>query len=107
MDYKINISTIAKNQLVDIVNYIAYELQAPQAALKISKLLQQEINSLAFMPSRMALVSQEPWHSKGVRKLIVKQILVYFFIDDNKREVNIIGIINSRMDQLKHLHKLM
>lgn len=107
MDYKINISTIAKNQLVDIVNYIAYELQAPQAALKISKLLQQEINSLAFMPSRIALVSQEPWHSKGVRKLIVKQILVYFFIDDNKREVNIIGIINSRMDQLKHLHKLM
>ena len=107
MDYKINISTIAKNQLVDIVNYIVYELQAPQAALKISKLLQQEINSLAFMPSRIALVSQEPWHSKGVRKLIVKQILVYFFIDDNKREVNIIGIINSRMDQLKHLHKLM
>lgn len=34
--------------------------------------LQDEINSLSFMPERIRVVDDQPWKEKGVRKIQVK-----------------------------------
>lgn len=58
------------------------------------------------MPQRIALVSQEPWRSRGVRKVIVKNFYVYYRIDENTEHVYILNIIYQKRDQLKMLDKM-
>ena len=35
------------------------------------------------------LVDDEPWHSKGIRRLPIKNFLVYFWIDEDNMTVQI------------------
>jgi toxin ParE1/3/4 len=48
-------------------------------------------------------VDQEPWHSRGVRKIIVKNFYVYYRIDEPAGAVFVLNVIYARRDQLKAL----
>lgn len=80
-EFQVNMSIQAEAQLSDIVNYIASELKAPDAALHVLDKLQAAMKALEYYPQKVALIEEEPWHSQGVHKLPVLNYLVYFWID--------------------------
>lgn len=43
---------------------------------------------------------------KGVRRFPVKNFLVYYWIDEDNKLVNVIAVIYARRDQLKQLENL-
>ena len=102
-NYKIKITKQAYAQMEVIGRYIAFELLSPETAGKLLTLLKKEIASLSFMPERYSFTEEEPWYSKGIRKMPVKNYLVYYIIKEESKEVRITAVLHARQDQQKEL----
>ncbi len=103
--YKVKLTEYAEGQLADITNYIAVTLASPVTAKKWLSNMRKQIRELSFMPQGVVLTDEEPWHSRGIHKLVVKNHLVYFWIDEDNSVVWIIAIVYGRMDQIEQLKK--
>lgn len=93
----------ATADLVEIRDYIAGALLARDTALKYIREIRKEIAALDSMPARIAPVQDEPWHSRGIRRMLVKNFYVYYRIDEDSHRVYILNIIYAKRDQLKAL----
>ena len=58
------------------------------------------------MPEKYKSVDDEPWHSRGIRKFLVKNFFVYYRIDDEHKKVYILNVIYVRRDQLRALEQM-
>ena len=97
--YEIHMSTHANKAIDQIVDYIAFMLMNPQAAIYLAEELRDEIYSLQWMPSRFAIVDEEKWRARGFRRMIVKNYYVYYRIDEEQNIVFIADVISMRRDQ--------
>ena len=104
--YKIIVTPDAAANLTELRYYIANILMAPDAALRHIRLIRTEIAKLNQFPARIAPVHEEPWHSRGIRFLIVKNFYVYYRIDENAKTVFILNVVYSKRDQLKVLAQM-
>ena len=104
--YKIRITRQARAHLQDIKDYIATTFLEPETAKKMMQLLRSEIQSLSDMPQRIKTIDEEPWGSNGFRKIRVKNYYVYFWINEVKKQVQIIAVIYMRRDQIRQLEKM-
>jgi toxin ParE1/3/4 len=68
--------------------------------------LAEEIFTLDQFPYRAPLTKEEPWHSQGVHALTVKNFLVYFWVDEEAKKVQVMGIVYGRRDQRHQLSGL-
>ena len=55
------------------------------------------------MPKKYALIEEEPRKHEGVRKIIVKNFLIYYWVDEENFKVQVIAVIYNRRDQLRAL----
>lgn len=104
--YTVKLTRQAEEQLREIVDYIRFTLQAPNTASKMLDTLAEEIYSLDQFPYRAPLTEEEPWHSQGVHRISVKNFLVYFWVDEAQKNVQVTGIIYGRRDQRHQLSSL-
>ena len=49
------------------------------------------------------MTPEEPWHSVGIRRMLVKNYNIYFWIDDEKSIVQITDVLYGRRNQPKQL----
>lgn len=103
MQYEVKLTPQAVEQIQETVSYISHILLEPEIARRWADLLQQEISSLNSMPARFPLIEEEPWHNYGIRKMTVKNFLVYYWIDEEKKAVTVTAVIYGRRDQLAAL----
>lgn len=104
--YTVKITSQAEEQIQETIYYIAHELKAPEAALHLLDTLEDAFLSLAHFPQRVALISEEPWHTKGIHRLPVKNFLMYFWIDEDNTKVQITAVIYEKRDQLRQLSQM-
>ena len=104
--YRIIVTPDAAADLIELRSYIANVLMAPGTALKYIRLIRKEIATLEILPSRIAPVDEEPWYSRGIRHLIVKNFYVYYRIDETAKTVFILNVVYNRRDQLKVLAQM-
>ena len=104
--YMVKITTQAQEQLKEMISYINYTLQARGTAMKMLDTLQEEIASLDQFPNRVPLTEEEPWRSQGIHKFPVKNYLIYFWVDEETKKVQIIGAVYGRKDQRHQLSNL-
>ncbi len=105
-EYKIKITRQAKEHLELIREYIATGLKEPAIAKRTLELLKTEMMSLQTMPYRVKAIDEEPWGKLGFRKIRVKNYYVYFWVDENRKEVQILAVIYVRRDQAKQPEQL-
>lgn len=101
--YTVKITSQAEEQIQEIIYYISHELNAPDAALHLLDTLENSIASLSHYPQRVSLIPEEPWRTQGIRRLPVKNFLIYFWIDDTNMKVQVTAIIYGKRDQLRQL----
>ena len=77
-----------------------------QTAIRMLDTLEKEILSLSTLPNRVALTEEEPWHSAGIRKLSVKNYLVYFWVNEDQKQVQITAVVYGRRDQRNVLQNM-
>ena len=103
MTYQIIMTPDSFKDLTELRGYISDVLLAPETALSYIRALRKGIRSLSEMPGRIKVVDDEPWHSRGIRRMFVKNFYVYFRIDDENNRVYILNVIYGKRDQLKAL----
>ena len=69
-NYKTDLSEPAENDLRNIVRYISTQLSAPMTALEMMNTIEEAIASLAGMPQKCTLVTDERLAIMGYRKQI-------------------------------------
>jgi len=95
----------AHQDLKDIYEYIAYVLLVPNTAGSFVGNIISEIRTLESFPERNPLYKDEPWRSKGIRFMPVKNYLVFYAVD--AETVSIIRImyggrdISHQLDEIK------
>lgn len=101
--YKVDISEPAEKDLRDLIRYLSAQLSAPLTAMKMMDIIEEAIAGLAEMPQRYPLVADERLASMGYRKLVVKNYIVFFTIDEQLKTVDIERNLYSRRDWLRIL----
>ena len=104
--YEIIITPDAEDDLVGLRNYIADVLLASDTARSYIRTIRKEIASLSELPARYKPVDDEPWHSRGVRRIIANNFFVYYRIDEENKKVFILNVIYARRDQLRVLEQM-
>jgi len=104
--YEIIMTDDATADLIELRDYIAEVLLAPETALSYIRAIRAEISTLSEMPARIRTVDDEPWHSRDIRKIIAKNFYVYYRIDESSKRVYILNIIYNKRDQLRQLARL-
>lgn len=104
--YEIIMTNDATADLIELRDYIAEVLLAPETALSYIHTIRTEISTLSEMPDRIKTVDDEPWHSRGIRKIVAKNFYVYYRIDESSKRVYILNIIYNKRDQLRQLAQM-
>ena len=94
----IMISNQAEIDLRGILEYIAFELQAPENASGQLDRLEACIMDLDHMPKRYRQYELEPWKSRGLRVAPVDNYLILYIPDDDTQVVTIIRVMYGGRD---------
>lgn len=106
MEYEVVLTSQAFEQIRETVSYISHVLLEPQTAIRWVDVLKKEISSLNSMPLRYPLTEEEPWHTYGIRKMPVKNFLVYYLVDNEEKRVSVTAVVYGRRDQLTALRDI-
>ena len=103
MEYSVKLTPHAIVQIQETIAYISKVLLVPETARAWSDYLQKEIAGLSTMPERFSAVDEEPWRSRGYRKMPVKNFIVYYYADDETKTIWVTAVVYGRRDQLNVL----
>jgi len=96
--YKIQLSIKAKEDLKNIVRYVKYELLEPLIAQKYAELIKNEIKTLEHMPQKFAVIDTNIVKYDNFRKLIIKNYIAFYRINEEEKIVNIERILYGSTD---------
>ncbi len=102
VEFHVKITPHARDQMFEIRDYITYQLMNPDAAINLFLEMQSQIQKLQYMPEMIKTIDEQPWGNHGVRKIIVKNFYVYFWIDHHNSTVHVIAITYAKRNQ-KHV----
>lgn len=105
--YDVRVTPTAREHLEGIRHYLTYELKSPVVARKLLTLLRESMERLAIMPASYRVIDEEPWGSQGVRKILVKNYYIYFWVDEENQSVFILAVIYSKRSQKQQLRKIL
>lgn len=83
----------AKDDLIEIYSYIAFQLLVPETAEQQVDRIRKMIRSLGSMPLRFPIVEWEPWKSMEMHKAPVDKFMVFYLVDKDSSTVTIIRIV--------------
>lgn len=106
MEYTVHVTAYALRQMTEIHEYIRTMLHSSENAARWLHRMEEELTSLSSMPSRIPLTEEEPWHSRGVHKMLVGNHVVYFWIDDTRFHVWVTAVVYARRNQREQLEQM-
>lgn len=96
--YDVVYSPRAVEDLKEIYEYIAYELQEQGVALAQINRIRKEVRSLDIFPFRYCIVDWEPWKSMEMHKVPVDNFVIFYRVDIDISSVIIVRILYGRRD---------
>jgi toxin ParE1/3/4 len=96
-NYRVNITREALADLQGIFDYIQQD-SAENAARMIERIM-DEIDSLKTMASRYKLVGRSRKRGTPVHSMVVRPYIVYYRVDEQRREVSIMSIRHGHRKQ--------
>ncbi|MCC8356669.1 MAG: type II toxin-antitoxin system RelE/ParE family toxin [Oscillospiraceae bacterium] len=106
VEYTVKMTSYAIEQLQDAVAYISRVFLSPDVACAWADKIADELETLSSLPLRYSLLEDEPWHSEGVRRMVIQNFIAYYWIDEAAMTVWVTGIIYGRRDQLAALQAM-
>lgn len=96
--YEIIMTEDATADLFGLRDYIVCVLCAPDTALAYIKIIRSEIDKLSKAPKIHKIVSEEPWNSREIRRMNVRNFAIFYKILEDERRVYILNIIYKKRD---------
>lgn len=102
-EFKVQVTSAARKDLNDISCYISETLLEPSIANKLYDEIKNGIFSLKTMPSRFPVIDEKPFSLLRIRKLCVKNYIIFYSVDDNQKIVTVFRILYGR----RHIENLL
>jgi len=96
--YRVDLSDSAEQDIRDIIRYISKELSVPKTAEAMLSTIEKSLDTLSTSPEIHPFVQDETLALSGFRKLIIKNYIAFYTVDDNNHIVNVIRVLYSRRD---------
>jgi len=96
--YKLLFSKTIDDEIDSSYNYIKDILEASSAAKNLMKELYDKLNYIKEKPYSRPLVHDEFLASLGIRSIRVKNYLIFYNIDENDKNVNVISFMHNKRD---------
>lgn len=104
--YKILISKNARRDLKGIIRYIAHELKEPNIAKGLLQKILKAIDSLDQFPTRNRFYDGQFWKFKGLRFFPIASYLVFYYVNEEEKNVVISRIVYAKRDIATQLNKI-
>ena len=98
MIYTIKITDQADNDIRNIYEYIAYELQSPENASGQLDRIEKCIMSLDDMSEHYCFYDRESWKSRRLHIVPVDNYCVLYIVDNDDRTVSIMRVMYGGRD---------
>jgi len=96
MNYFLNITDLAEEDILSTVKYISNDLKNPTAANNLLNEIERHEINLEDNPYIYPLVNDDYLSGKGIRIIVIKNYLMFFYINEDKKIVNIIRFLYGR-----------
>lgn len=101
--YDVKLSIEAEKDLQSIIIYIKDKLKEPIIAKKHAHIMKKEIKSLEYFPQRYAIIDNQKIKDLEIRKLIIKNYIAFYRINEEKKLVNVERILYGASDWMYDL----
>jgi plasmid stabilization system protein ParE len=98
MNYSVNITDLAEDDILATVKYISSALKNPIAANNLLNEIERHEKILEEMPNIYPFVKDEYLSQKGIKYVTIKNYLMFYTIDENNQIVNVIRFLYGRMN---------
>lgn len=101
--YKIQLAIKAKDDYKKIISYLKNELLEPSIANKYAEMINNEIQTLEYMPQKYAIIDVDIAKKLEYRKLIIKNYIAFYRINEKEKIVEIHRILYGSSDWMYEL----
>ena len=101
--YIVEMSETAEQDLENIISYLRYDLAGDIIADKYKLLFKQELKKLADVAGSMPVLEEKLTGHKNIRKINVRNYIIFYIIDENVDKVFVVRIGHAFMDWEKYL----
>jgi len=101
--YQSDFLPIARQDMTDIAHYVSHALFNPTAAEKLADYMIEAAERLKDFPYINSIHQSIKPLKKEYRKLIVKNYIMFYVIDEKEKRVTIARVIYARRDYEKML----
>ncbi len=98
--YQIKYLPVARRDLQDIIDYIAFDLEVPETAIKMLNTLETEILTLQENPFRGSIYLSNRKHDCQYRKLFIKNYVIFYLILEDTVEIQRVFYHRRNMNKL-------
>ena len=105
MNYSVNLTDTAKQDLREIAIWIAQKSKDIEVAKKYVEELREECKNLASLPNGGAFPKDRILRSAGYRYIVYEEYLIFYLIDNERHIVNIMSIFNAKRDYFRVMRK--
>ena len=98
MNFEVHFSSAAEADIDQIFDYISITLCSPIAAKNLMAKFQESVNTLSDFPEAFALCQEEPWILREVRSMPIENYRLFYHVDHDKREVDILRVLYYRQE---------
>lgn len=103
--FNILVTQDAENDLKNIRDYIASNI-SKKTSVRIINFIKSSIERLSLFPQFAPAVKYEPWNSLGVRRIVVKNFLVYYRVVLEENTVYILKVTYGKRNQKAVLEQI-
>ena len=101
--YIVKISETAEQDLENIISYLRYSLVGDIIADKYKILFKQKLKDLESIAGSMPILSEDMTGHKNIRKINVRNYIVFYIVDEENSKALIVRIGHAFMDWEKYL----
>ena len=101
--YEVVMSGKAKDDLKYIITYINATLNEPTIAKKYAQLINERIRTLEYIPQRYMIIEDNEIKHLNIRRLLIKNYIAFYRIDESKRIVRIERILYGASNWMSNL----
>lgn len=101
--YIVELSETANQDLNNIISYLRYTLSGDIIADKYKILFKQALIDLEDVAGSMPALSKELTGHKDIRKINVRNYIIFYIVDEEKSKAFVVRIGHAFMDWEKYL----
>ena len=101
--YIVEVSETAEKDIENILKYLRYNLAGDIIADKYKLLFKQELKKLEDIAGGMPILSQELTGYNNIRKVNVRNYIVFYIVDEENSKALVVRIGHAFMDWEKYL----